>query len=277
MISSSPREGPPPSGEAIQRAGRTGETGRNPLPSNGSELDPSNFFWGMGDDPFEIVTVFNEWWEEVYPLGYYLFGQPMGKAPRPRTDVVEQRGKTRLRDLINLASYNYLGLSYRPEVIEAACQAVRLFGTGASGSPILSGTNQLHDELTQKMAAFKGREACLLYPSGYSANVGIVSALMRAGDLVVTDHLSHASIVDGIALSKAHVKYFRHNNAEDLDEKLSGFSGRKLVIVEGVYSMDGDLANLPAIVEVARRHNARIMIDEAHSGGGGAFQSRGRD
>ena len=229
------------------------------------ELDPSNFFWGSGHDPFEIVDAFDAWWEQVAPEGYYLFGQPMTEAPRPRTDVVEQRGQRHLRDLINLASYNYLGLSYRPEVIEAACAAARRYGTGASGSPVQSGSLALHDELSAMIADFKGTEACLLYSSGYAANVGIISALMRAGDLIVTDRLSHASIIDGIALSKASVRYFRHNDAEDLDRKLRGFRGRKLVIVEGVYSMDGDLADLPAIVEVARRHDARLMLDEAHS------------
>ena len=239
-------------------APRTGRSGAN-------ELDPSNFFWGTGHDPFEIVDAFDAWWEEVAPQGYYLFGQPMARAPRPRTDVIEQRDKRRLHDLINLASYNYLGLSYRPEVIEAACAAARQFGTGASGSPVQSGYLALHEELSATMADFKGTEACLLYSSGYAANVGIISALMRAGDLVVTDRLSHASIIDGIALSKATVRYFRHNDPEDLDQKLRGFQGRKLVIVEGVYSMDGDLADLPAIVEVAKRHGARIMIDEAHS------------
>jgi len=242
--------------------------------SSASELDPSNFFWGTGHDPFEIVDAFDAWWEEVEPQGYYLFGQPMARAPRPRTDIIEQRGKRRLHDLINLASYNYLGLSYRPEVVEAACAAVRQFGTGASGSPVQSGYLALHEELSARIAGFKGTEACLLYSSGYAANVGIISALMRAGDLIVTDRLSHASIIDGIALSKADVRYFRHNDAEDLERKLSGFRGRKLVVVEGVYSMDGDLADLPAIVAVAKRHGARIMIDEAHSAF--VFGKRGR-
>jgi 8-amino-7-oxononanoate synthase len=239
-----------------------------------SELDPSNFFWGTGHDPFDIVDAYDEWWAQVAPQGYYLFGQPMVRAPRPRTDVIEQRGKRRLRGLINLASYNYLGLSYRPEVIEAACSATRRYGTGASGSPVQSGCLALHEELSAAMADFKGTEACLLYSSGYAANVGVISALMRPGDLIVTDRLSHASIIDGIVLSKAEVRYFRHNDAEDLDRKLRGSRGRKLVVVEGVYSMDGDLADLPAIVEVARRHEARLMIDEAHSAF--VFGQRGR-
>jgi 8-amino-7-oxononanoate synthase len=236
-----------------------------PAPPAANDLDYSNFFWGSGKDPFDILDPFDDWFVEARPQGYYLFGQPMTGTPKSRIDVVEQLHHEHLTNLINLASYNYLGLSYRPEVIEAAREAVLKYGTGSSGSPILSGTTELHEELQKKIAAFKDKESCLLFPSGYSANVGIIAGLMRAGDLVVTDQFAHASIVDGIILSKAQVRYFRHNNAADLDRKLKDFNGRKLVIVEGVYSMDGDLANLPEIVEVAQRNGARIMIDEAHS------------
>lgn len=229
------------------------------------ELDPSHFYWGTGDDPFEVARAFHAWWEEVEAEGYYLFGQPMTRAPRPRTEVIEQREGQRMPDLINLASYNYLGLSCRPEVLAAASDALITYGAGASGSPLQSGFLELHEELARAIADFKQAEGCLLYSSGYAANVGIISALMRPGDLVVTDRLSHASIIDGIVLSKANVRYFRHNDPEDLDRKLRGVGGRKLVVVEGVYSMDGDLADLPALVEVAQRHGARIMLDEAHS------------
>jgi 8-amino-7-oxononanoate synthase len=236
-----------------------------PAPSAANDLDYSNFFWGSGKDPFDILDPFDDWFDEARPQGYYLFGQPMSSAPKSRIDVVEQLHHEKLKNLINLASYNYLGLSYRPEVIEAAREAILKYGTGSSGSPILSGTTELHEELQRKLADFKDKESCLLFPSGYSANLGVIAGLMRSGDLVVTDQFAHASIVDGIILSKAQVRYFRHNNAADLDRKLKDFSGRKLVIVEGVYSMDGDLANLPEIVEVAQRNGARIMIDEAHS------------
>jgi len=235
------------------------------VPSTANDLDYSNFFWGSGKDPFDILDPFDDWFDEARPAGYYLFGQPMSGAPRPRVDVVEQLHKKPLDGLINLASYNYLGLSYRPEVIEAACDAIRTYGTGSSGSPILSGTTDLHNRLSRTIADFKNKEECLLFPSGYGANLGVIAGLMRSGDLVVTDQFAHASIVDGIILSKAQVRYFRHNNAADLERKLKDFPGRKLVIVEGVYSMDGDLANLPEIVEVAKSNGARIMIDEAHS------------
>ncbi len=152
-----------------------------------------------------------------------------------------------------------------PKSSRQSIEATKKYGTGASGSPILSGTIDLHEELVSKLAAFKRKEDALLFPSGYAANLGVISGLMRPGDLVVTDQYAHASIVDGIILSKAEVRYFRHNSVPDLDRKLKGFTGKKLVIVEGVYSMDGDLARLPEIVEVSKRHGARIMIDEAHS------------
>jgi glycine C-acetyltransferase len=229
------------------------------------DYDYSNFFWGTGDDAFGVLGPFEEWFDIARPRGYYLFGMPMQTPPAARADVVETKDRQRLSGLINFASYNYLGLSHRPEVIEAAVEATRAYGTGASGSPILSGTMEIHEELARAIAAFKGQEEALLFPSGYSANVGIIAGLMRSGDLVVTDQYAHASIVDGIILSKANVRYFRHNSAADLERKLRDFGGRKLVILEGVYSMDGDLAALPEIVEVCKRNKTRIMIDEAHS------------
>ncbi len=257
--------GPPEGSVTGEDRARSVPTPEPPASPSANDLDYSNFFWGSGADPFDILGPFDDWFDEARPAGYYLFGQPMSSAPRTRIDVVEQLGHERLKGLINLASYNYLGLSYRPEVIEAAIAATRQYGTGSSGSPILSGTTELHEALSRKVAEFKDKEQCLLFPSGYSANVGVIAGIMRSGDLVVTDQFAHASIVDGIILSKAQVRYFRHNNAADLDRKLKDFPGRKLVIVEGVYSMDGDLANLPEIVEVAQRNGARIMIDEAHS------------
>jgi glycine C-acetyltransferase len=189
----------------------------------------------------------------------------MRTAPATRIDVIETKNNKELKNLINFASYNYLGLSYRPEVVEAVVDATRSYGSGASGSPILSGTIELHEQLTEKIARFKKKPDALVFPSGYSANLGVIAGLMRSGDLAITDQYAHASIVDGIILSKANVRYFRHNSIGDLERKLKGFQGKKLVIVEGVYSMDGDLAKLPEIVEVSKRYGARIMIDEAHS------------
>jgi glycine C-acetyltransferase len=178
---------------------------------------------------------------------------------------VRNKKTGQIQDLLNLASYNYLGISYRDEVKKAAIEAIEKYGLGASGSPILSGTFDIHTELAEAIAAFKDKEAAILFPTGYSANVGFISSLMRAGDTIFCDQYSHASIVDGAILAKSKTVFFRHNNPMDLERKLTGVRGKKLVVVEGVYSMDGDVCVLPEIVEVAKRHGARILIDEAHS------------
>jgi len=229
------------------------------------DYDYTNFYFGTGTDPFALVAPFSEWWDQVRPRAYYQYELPLQSAPATRVDVKDTKTGELRRDLINFASYNYLGLSYRDEVKQAIKEAVDVFGGGSSGSPILSGTTRLHEELAQKLAAFKGKEAAMIFPTGYSVNVGVIAGLMRSGDLIVADQYAHASIVDGMILSKAKSRFFRHNRADDLDRKLSGFDGKKLVIVEGVYSMDGDISPLPEIVEVCRRHNARLLIDEAHS------------
>ncbi len=233
--------------------------------SDAMAYDYSNFYSASGEDPFDLVDPFSEWWAEARPRGYYQFELPIHSAPATRVDVEDTKTGEIRRGLINFASYNYLGLSYRPEVKEAIKEAVDRFGAGSSGSPILSGNTALLKELATKIARFKGKEAALIFPTGYSANVGLIAGLMRAGDLVVADQYAHASVVDGMILSKAQSRFFRHNRADELDRKLRGFEGKKLVVVEGVYSMDGDLVPLPEIVEVAHSHGARILIDEAHS------------
>jgi glycine C-acetyltransferase len=230
-----------------------------------ADYDYSNFYYSSSDDIFAIFDPYNEWWYgHARNSGYYLFSQPMSTPPAPRIDLEEQLQYQHLQ-LLNLASYNYLGLSYHPEVIEAAKKALDRYGLGAAGSPILSGTMEIHVQLEQALAQFKKKDAVMVFPTGYSTNVGLIAALMRPGDLILMDQNVHASIVDGAILSKANVRFFRHNRPEDLEKKLRGTSGKRLVIVEGVYSMDGDVARLPEIVEVAKRHGARIMIDEAHS------------
>jgi glycine C-acetyltransferase len=229
-----------------------------------SDYDYSNFYYGSGDDPLNLLPPFNEWYREAKPNGYYLYNEPLESAPTTKVRVRD--GKTQeVRDLVNLASYNYLGISYRDEVKQAAAAALQKYGLGASGSPILSGTFDVHIELAKAVAEFKDKEAAILFPTGYSANVGFISAIMRAGDTILLDQYSHASIVDGAILAKSKTVFFRHNNPLDLERKLTGVKGKKLVVVEGVYSMDGDVCLLPEIVEVAKRHGARILIDEAHS------------
>ena len=229
------------------------------------EYDYTNFYFGAGDDPFALLEPFDDWYSQVEPAGYYLYELPLHTQPGTRVDITDTKTGEIRRGLVNFASYNYLGLSYRPEVKKAIQEAAEIFGGGASGSPILSGTTILHKQFADEMAAFKGKEATLLFPTGYSANVGTIAGLMRSGDLIVADQFAQASIVDGMILSKAKSRFFRHNRADDLDRKLSGFDGKKLVIVEGVYSMDGDVPPLPELIEVCKKHGARLMIDEAHS------------
>ena len=147
----------------------------------------------------------------------------------------------------------------------AAKRALDQYRLGAAGSPILSGTMDIHVELERALAEFKKKEAALVFPTGYSTNLGLLQGLMRPGDLIIADQNSHASIVDGAILSKANVRFFRHNKPEDLEKKLKGTSGKRLVAVEGVYSMDGDVCRLPEIVEITKKYGARLLVDEAHS------------
>ncbi len=233
-------------------------------PSIFDEYDYSNFYYGAGDDPLNLLKPFADWYAEAFPNGYYLYSEPLHTAPTTRVKV-KDRKTGQVVELLNLASYNYLGISYRPEVKQAAHEAVDKYGLGASGSPILSGTMDVHDELARGVADFKDKQAAILFPTGYSANVGFISAVMRPGDSIFLDQYSHASIVDGAILAKSKTIFFRHNNPLDLERKIKSVKGKKLVVVEGVYSMDGDVCVLPDIVEVAKRHGARILIDEAHS------------
>jgi glycine C-acetyltransferase len=249
-----------PSREALWRPPISKEAGK----SSFSDYDYSNFYDGAGDDPLNLLVPFRQWWAQAKPAGYYLYQEPLSSAPTTRVRV--RSGKTgQILDLINLASYNYLGISYREEVKEQAAEAIRRYGLGASGSPILSGTFEVHQELARAVAAFKDKPAAILFPTGYSANVGFISAIMRPGDTIFCDQYAHASIVDGAILAKSKTVFFRHNNPLDLERKMAGVRGKKLVAVEGVYSMDGDICVLPEILDVAKRHGARILIDEAHS------------
>lgn len=231
---------------------------------NALDYDYSSFFYSSSDDPFAILEPYNDWFNRALPQGYYLFAQPMSTPPQGEIHLVEGLHHDPIR-LLNLSSYNYLGLSYRPEVVAAAQAALARYGLGAAGSPILSGTMDVHVALEEALARFKGKEAAMVFPTGYSTNVGLISGLMRPGDWILADQNSHASIVDGAILSKANVRFFRHNSPADLEKKLKTTTGKKLVAIEGVYSMDGDVCPLPELVAVAKRYGARVMLDEAHS------------
>ncbi|HEV3038524.1 MAG TPA: glycine C-acetyltransferase [Candidatus Angelobacter sp.] len=172
--------------------------------------------------------------------------------------------------VINLASNNYLGLTTHPKLREAALEATRRFGVGSGAVRTVSGTMSIHMELEEKIARFKNVEACVVFQSGFTANAGTVSAILGKGDFIISDELNHASIIDGARLSKATIKVFPHKNverAEELLKEVAGEPGRKLIISDGVFSMDGDIGPLPALCDLAEKYGAIMMVDDAHSSG----------
>ncbi len=174
------------------------------------------------------------------------------------------------REVINLASNNYLGLANHPKLIEAAVAATKRYGAGSGAVRTISGTMSVHLELERRIAEFKKTEACVVFQSGFAANAGTVAAILGPDDHIVSDELNHASIIDGCRLSKAKIHVFPHKDAARADailDELRDAPGRKLLITDGVFSMDGDIGPLPKLVEAAERHCAIMMIDDAHSSG----------
>jgi 8-amino-7-oxononanoate synthase len=168
-----------------------------------------------------------------------------------------------------LCSNNYLGLAHHPKVREAAAEAAMRWGVGAGASRLVSGTMTIHRHLEERLAAFEGSEACLLFGSGYLANQGVIGALAGPGDTIFSDALNHASIIDGCRTSRAEVVVYRHLDSEHLERCLRGHrgEGRRVIVTDSVFSMDGDVAPLAEIVELARAHDARVVVDEAHATG----------
>lgn len=185
---------------------------------------------------------------------------------------VEIRGKK----LLNLSSNNYLGIANHPRLKTAAIQAVRELGCSATAARLVVGNYDLYEQAERELARFKNTEAALMFNSGYSANVGIITALAGRGDIVISDKLNHASIIDGIRLSGAELLRYKHADMADLERCLKKAEGYrcKLIVTDSVFSMDGDLAPLPAIVELKEKYGAVLMVDEAH--GGGIFGENGR-
>jgi glycine C-acetyltransferase len=172
--------------------------------------------------------------------------------------------------VINLASNNYLGLATHPKLREAALAATRKYGVGSGAVRTIAGTMRIHMELEDAIARFKNVEACVVFQSGFAANAGTVSAILGREDFIVSDELNHASIIDGARLSRATIKVFRHKDAAHAEEQLKSVAdqpGRKLLISDGVFSMDGDIGPLPALCEVAEKYGAIMMVDDAHASG----------
>jgi len=238
-----------------------------------ADEEPSlaDFAFPDGPDPLVAPEAFGGWLDDNAWAMSLMEPQLLGPVgPRGR---VRRGGKE--AEVVNLSSYNYLGLATHPEVVEAAERALRDYGTGGCGSPLLSGLTDLHRRLEHALATFTGREAAMLFNSGFGGGVSTLSGLLRKGDVAVLDQKCHLCLIDGVKLSRARLQFFDHNDPASLDEVLGNYEGRRrLVVVEGVYSMDGDTAKLDAIVEVAERHGVGIMIDEAHSIG--VYGARGR-
>ncbi len=174
------------------------------------------------------------------------------------------------KKVINLASNNYLGLTTHPKLREAALEATRKYGVGSGAVRTIAGTMKIHMELEEKIARFKNVEACVVFQSGFTANAGTVSALLGKDDFIISDELNHASIIDGCRLSRAKILVFRHKDAAHAEEQLASVKdqpGRKLLITDGVFSMDGDIGPLPALCDAAEKYGAIMMVDDAHSSG----------
>ncbi|MEW6740264.1 MAG: pyridoxal phosphate-dependent aminotransferase family protein [Nitrospirota bacterium] len=208
-------------------------------------------------DIFEKCFKFNTA-KALQKAGVYPFFRVIESAQDPEVVI---NG----RKMIMVGSNNYLGLTNHPKVKEAAIEAVKKYGTGCAGSRFLNGTLDIHVKLEEKLASFMRKEAALVFSTGFQVNLGVISALVGKDDAVIIDKMDHASIVDGCRLSYGEVKRFKHNDMSDLERILNENNGRgKLVVVDGVFSMEGDVINLPEVLKITKKYGARLLVDDAH-------------
>ncbi len=211
-------------------------------------------------DIFEKCFKFNRA-KELMAVGLYPYFRMIESAQDPEVVI---KG----RKMIMVGSNNYLGLTNHPKVKEACIEAIRKYGSGCAGSRFLNGTLDIHVQLEEKLARFIRKEAALVFSTGFQVNLGVISALVSKNDLVVIDKMDHASIIDGCRLTYGSVKKYRHNDMADLERVLQEHADKKkIIIVDGVFSMEGDIVNLPKVVELAKAYGARIMVDDAHGVG----------
>ncbi len=207
--------------------------------------------------------------KQVMAAGLYPYFQPIRSAQDPEVVVDGRR-------MIMVGSNNYLGLTSHPRIKEAAIRAVERYGTGCAGSRFLNGTMDLHHEVEAQLAKFKKKEAALLFAAGYQTNLGVISALVGKDDVSIIDRWNHASIIDGCRLAFGQALKYRHNDMEDLERILASQPDKgKLIVVDGVFSMEGDIVKLPEIVRLARKYGARVMVDDAHATGVLGKEGRG--
>lgn len=200
--------------------------------------------------------------KEAKSKGYYPYFIPFSGGD---DTVMIYKGSPK----IMIGSNNYLGLTHHPKVIEAAEKALKEYGTGRTGSRFLNGTLDIHEAFEQELAEFTGKESALIFSAGYLVNLGVISSLLSKTDSVVIDKLDHASIVDGCLLSYSKIHRYRHNDMNDLEKTLSQIPENSgiLIVVDGIFSMEGDIANLPDICRISKEKGARLMVDDAHSMG----------
>ncbi len=209
-------------------------------------------------DVFEKCAKITEQTRMMREKGYYFFFRKIESGQDSEVMVDGRR-------IIMAGSNNYLGLTTHPRVKEAGIRAIEKYGCGCAGSRFLNGNLEIHEELEAKLARFFRKEAALVFATGYQTNLGAISALVGRNDIAVIDKYDHASIIDGCRLSFGTVKKFRHNDMDDLEKTLQDAKGKgKLIVVDGVFSMEGDITNLPPLVKVAKAYGARVMVDDAH-------------
>jgi 7-keto-8-aminopelargonate synthetase-like enzyme len=230
--------------------------------SSEAQYSLADFYFTDTSDPLVPPPEFGQW-VEAGAWALKMFEPQMLGAVRPVMQI--ERGGKR-GEVVNLSSYNYLGLATHPEVLEAAAKALRDYGTGACGSPLLSGLTDMHRELEHELAAFLGHEDVMLFNSGFGGGVGTLTGILRKNDVALLDAKCHLCLIDGAKQARAKLQFFAHNDAAELDAALEQSTGaRRLVVIEGVYSMDGDTARLPELLAVTTKHGVGVMIDEAHS------------
>jgi glycine C-acetyltransferase len=246
--------------------------------NNPRDLNLADFFDGHDRDPLRAPEAFTAW-RAASPREQALFRRPALGPTGPRTMVQTEHGP---REVLNLASLDYLGLNRHPVVAHAISLAVSQWGSGACGVPMLTGTTALHEALERDVAELCHQDAAALFTSGFAGGTGLMAALLRRGDVAVADEKAHMCWMDGVRQSGARLATFAHDNPEDLDRVLSLHrERRRLVVVDGLYSMDGDVADLPGLLDVCEVHGVGLIVDEAHSifalgeRGGGVVEQQG--
>lgn len=246
-----------PNKKSLNNEGK--ESGQRGLGSAGGNGDVSNAINNNFPTLFNKVRAFKSA-DQVRAMGLYPYFRTISSAQD--TEVIINGKK-----VLMLGSNSYLGLTNHPKIKEAAKAAVEKFGTGCAGSRFLNGTLDIHLELEQALARLVNKEAVLLYSTGFQVNLGVISALVGKGDYVLADKSDHASIVDGCMLSQGEFIRFPHQDMEALEKRLQGIEpdAGKLIVVDGVFSMEGDIIKLPEVVKLAKKYNAAVMVDDAHA------------